>query len=134
MIEKRRERNDGTVRIEYIAEPLPVSIEGDDYEVADEREPWEVLAGTQEPGVLVGSGPADDGDAAHYHLSVGAPALGGVGGNMDPTERRYHGWRGTTGGRCVDAYGLRRVLSVDDRPRGRGFVVILSNDLAADQD
>jgi hypothetical protein len=33
-------------------------------------------------------------------------------GNQDPTCRRYHGWRGTTNGASVHAYGEREVTRV----------------------
>ena len=36
----------------------------------------------------------------------------GIGGNMDPHIRRYHGWRGTSSNISVTALGLRRVIEV----------------------
>lgn len=37
----------------------------------------------------------------------------GIGGNMDSSIKRYHGWRGTTNDIAVYAHGLRRIERVD---------------------
>lgn len=42
----------------------------------------------------------------------------GVPGNVNPSERRYHGWRGTTGRTSVYAYGLRRIVKVSPTKSG----------------
>lgn len=34
----------------------------------------------------------------------------GIGGNMDSSEKRYHGWRGTTNNTATYAHGLRKVI------------------------
>ena len=34
----------------------------------------------------------------------------GIGGNMDSSVKRYHGWRGTTNDVSATAHGLRKVL------------------------
>lgn len=36
----------------------------------------------------------------------------GIGGNLDPQAKRFHGWRGTTDGISITAHGLRRVIKV----------------------
>ena len=36
----------------------------------------------------------------------------GIGGNLDPQAKRFHGWRGTTDGISITAHGLRRVVKV----------------------
>ena len=38
----------------------------------------------------------------------------GIGGNMDGSFKRYHGWRGTTNDISITAHGLRRVIKVRD--------------------
>lgn len=39
---------------------------------------------------------------------------GGIGGNMNPEIKRYHGWRGTSYGIATYAHGLREVINVSD--------------------
>ena len=51
---------------------------------------------------------------------------GPVGGNMDASVTRYHGWRGTTDDWSVYAHGLREVLSV--RRTANGAVIKLGPD------
>lgn len=39
----------------------------------------------------------------------------GIGGNMDDSVKRFHGWRGTTNNVSITAHGLRRVIKVTDK-------------------
>lgn len=39
----------------------------------------------------------------------------GIGGNMNDSIKRYHGWRGTTNNISITAHGLRRVIKVTDK-------------------
>ena len=55
----------------------------------------------------------------------------GVGGNSNPNQKRYHGWRGTTDDWAVYALGLRRVLDVRvTGNRSKRVVVVLGRDIA----
>lgn len=46
-----------------------------------------------------------------------APHAGhGIGGNMNSSIKRYHGWRGTTNGISTTAHGVRKVLSIEESP------------------
>ena len=38
--------------------------------------------------------------------------FGGVGGNLNPQIKRYHGWRGTTDNISCYACGLRKVIKI----------------------
>lgn len=38
----------------------------------------------------------------------------GIGGNMDSSTKRYHGWRGTTNNTATYAHGLRKVIKASD--------------------
>ena len=58
----------------------------------------------------------------------------GIPGNMNADIKQLHGWRGTTNGNCVNAYGWRRVESIERLSRGVGFRVTFSADLKADDD
>lgn len=39
----------------------------------------------------------------------------GIGGNLDYSVKRFHGWRGTTNNISITAHGLRRVIKVTDK-------------------
>jgi len=39
---------------------------------------------------------------------------GGIGGNMNPEIKMYHGWRGTSYGIATYAHGLREVTKVSE--------------------
>lgn len=39
---------------------------------------------------------------------------GGIGGNMNPDIKRYHGWRGTSYGTATYAHGLREVIKASE--------------------
>ena len=58
----------------------------------------------------------------------------GVGGNMDPSAKRLHGWRGTTNDVARHAHGWRRVQSIEPRKRGHGWRIVLSPDMRPDDD
>ena len=62
----------------------------------------------------------------------------GIGGNLNSSIKRYHGWRGTSYGISTDAYGLREILAVevlkDDVYEGRTLRVTLSKDLHSEWD
>lgn len=38
----------------------------------------------------------------------------GISGNVDPSIKKYHGWRGTTSGIATFAHGLREVIRADE--------------------
>ena len=38
----------------------------------------------------------------------------GIGGNMNPDIKRFHGWRGTSFERAIFAHGVRRVIKASD--------------------
>lgn len=38
----------------------------------------------------------------------------GIGGNSNPSIKRYHGWRGTTNGVAKYAHGVRKIISVGE--------------------
>lgn len=57
----------------------------------------------------------------------------GVPGNSDPSVRRYHGWRGTTGNISKYALGVRNVVSLTRFQNGNARVT-LSEDLHPDYD
>ena len=52
-------------------------------------------------------------------------------GNVDPSIKRYHGWRGTTNDIAVYAHGVRKVLKQTAFQNGRSRIV-LSKDLHPD--
>ena len=55
-------------------------------------------------------------------------------GNSDPTQCRYHGWRGTTNDWAIYAHGLRRVLDVRvTGDRSKRVVIVLGRDLATEK-
>lgn len=51
-------------------------------------------------------------------------APNGISGNMDPSVKRFHGWRGTTNDVAVYAHGLRKVLKVTSKVNERGDTVL----------
>ena len=44
----------------------------------------------------------------------GRYAASGYPGNLDKDALRFHGWRGTSNGVSVTAYGVRRIESITD--------------------
>lgn len=38
----------------------------------------------------------------------------GIGGNMDSSIKRFHGWRGTTNDIALYAHGVRKIIRVGD--------------------
>lgn len=65
------------------------------------------------------------------------PTASGIGGNLDSSIKRYHGWRGTSYDISTDAYGLREILAVEvlkDDIDGRTLRVTLSKDLHPEWD
>ena len=67
------------------------------------------------------------------------PDNGGIGGNLDSSIKRYHGWRGTTSNWSVYAEGLRRVERVDPiKEHAGGYIrtvkVKLSGDLKPEEE
>lgn len=66
------------------------------------------------------------------------PDNGGISGNMDPSIKRYHGWRGTTNDISTYAYGLRRIERIDaikgDAFGNRSVKVKLSADLKPEEE
>lgn len=57
----------------------------------------------------------------------------GVPGNMNSAVKRYHGWRGTTAGISVDAFGVRRVEKVG-RTKDGEIKITVGRDLHPDWD
>lgn len=55
----------------------------------------------------------------------------GIGGNMDPNIKRYHGWRGTTNDMDCQAHGLREIIDIDADSNGR-VVITIGPDLRPD--
>ena len=76
-------------------------------------------------------GPNSVGDRPDMDLLLRDDNGEGFGGNSDPNQSRYHGWRGTTNDWAVYAHGLRRVLDVRvTGDRSKRVVVVLGRDLA----
>ena len=126
------ERGDGTVRIEAIGRRERIAALGGDLEympapldivddLGDEREARPGDAGCLAESYSVAGG--DDNRAVWLGTN---PA--GIAGNLRDT-RALTGWRGTTGDRAVIAHGWRRVISIEPRKRGIGWVAILSRDM-----
>lgn len=69
-------------------------------------------------------------------------AESGYPGNLDGTERCFHGWRGTTNNKRVYAYGVYRVGSVEEIKKKNRWgcveryvkVVLNKKDIKADED
>lgn len=130
------ERCDGTIRIEAIGHrehiaaldgdmeytPAPLAIIDD---LGGEREARPGDAGCLAESYSTAAG----GDKRAVWLCAN-PA--GIPGNID-RSRALTGWRGTTDGRAVIAHGWRRIISIEPRKRGIGWVAIMSRDLG-DQD
>lgn len=55
----------------------------------------------------------------------------GAPGNVNPSERRYHGWRGTTGRTSLYACGMRRIEKVSPT-KGGELKVTVGRDLHPD--
>lgn len=86
-----------------------------------------------EVGCFVEYRPEKGQDSYALYLSkTGKPQ--GKGGNMDTFIERFHGWRGTTCGTACYARGWRKVVSVEERKRGYGWVVTLSKDLLPEEE
>lgn len=56
---------------------------------------------------------------------------GPIGGNSNPDITRYHGWRGTTNDRSVEAHGVHRVLKMRLLKNG-SVAVTIGRDLHPD--
>lgn len=50
-------------------------------------------------------------DKGHFDLREDN---GGIGGNLNPEIKRYHGWRGTSYGIATYAHGLREVIKISE--------------------
>jgi len=57
----------------------------------------------------------------------------GIGGNLNSSIKRLHGWRGTSNKISKSAEGWRRVESVEPRKQGQGWTIILSEDLKPEE-
>ena len=141
MITKFFERKDGRVMVEARAEAL-----GCGY-AADLADAWQSILTTDDR--ILGTGdvvavanvayPRNDLHKRGHVILSSDPAelTAGFGGNMDPTVRKFHGWRGTTCDAVCTAYGVRMVEKIDariladDSARVR---VLLGRDLVADKD
>lgn len=69
--------------------------------------------------------------AGWYRLRPGD--TGGISGNMDPSIKRYHGWRGTSNGTVKTACGLREVTKIEHYKNGN-YKITLGDDLKADEE
>jgi len=59
----------------------------------------------------------------------------GWAGNMDASDRRYHGWRGTTDDWSVQGRGIRKVLSATvSGKRSKLVRIVFGRDLKKDED
>ena len=141
MITKFFERKDGKISIE-----ARVEAPGRDY-YADIYDAWRLFITTGNRDLAVGDRvavanvayPRNDLHKRGHVILSSAPAelAAGFGGNMDPTVRKFHGWRGTTSDAVCTAYGVRMVEKIDariladDSARVR---VLLGRDLVADKD
>jgi len=91
----------------------------------------EVRVGDEGTYTVVGRIYNDDGEFETVSLDTHPE---GIPGNMDRSERRIHGWRGTTNDISTYAQGWRRVLSIEQPKRGKGWIVTLSNDLKSTEE
>lgn len=66
-----------------------------------------------------------------YYRLGGSPE--GIGGNMDRSVKRYHGWRGTTNNISVEACGLRRIEKIQLCKNGNAWITV-SADLKPDEE
>lgn len=64
-----------------------------------------------------------------YRLGFSAD---GVGGNLNPDVREYHGWRGTTNDIARYACGLRRIEKIQMCKNGNAWITV-SKDLKPDE-
>lgn len=60
----------------------------------------------------------------------------GMGGNMDSSIKKFHGWRGTTSDNCVCAYGVRKCIGATmiSYKKTCHFIVEFGPDLVADKE
>lgn len=56
----------------------------------------------------------------------------GIGGNMNPAIKRWHGWRGTTNDISMTACGLHKVTRISGYKNG-DYRISLGPDLKADE-
>lgn len=125
------ERCDGTIRIEAIGRREHIAALGGDLEympapldivddLGDEREARPGDAGCLAESYSVAGGD----DKRAVWLGTNPAGIMGNGG-----DRALTGWRGTTDDRAIIAHGWRRVISIEPRKHGVGWVAILSRDL-----
>ena len=124
---KMRDRRDGSVRLEIIADVYrewSYALGGHWVEHADDVHDYTVAQWrVGDVGTLGESEVVDGNDVGRrtYWLDD----ISGIRGNMS-SDQVTDGWRGTTDGVAVYAHGVRRVVSVEPRKRGHGSVIILS--------
>lgn len=74
-------------------------------------------------------------DAGYFDLRKDT---GGIGGNLNPEIKKYHGWRGTSYGTALYAHGLRKVISasepMEDKDGGIYQKITVGEDLLPDED
>lgn len=57
----------------------------------------------------------------------------GIPGNMDKEKCCYHGWRGTSCGKTIDAYGVRKIIKICEDSRNPDIIkVTVGKDLHPD--
>lgn len=69
---------------------------------------------------------------AKWHVLIPGDR-GGVGGNMNPSVKRYHGWRGTTNDVSTDACGVHQVEEIF-RYKNGNVKIKLGVDLKEDEE
>ena len=125
------ERCDGTIRIEAIGRREHIAALGGDLEympaplvivddLGDEREARPGDAGCLAESYSVAGGD----DKRAVWLGTNPAGIMGNGG-----DRALTGWCGTTDAVAIIAHGWRRVISIEPRKHGVGWVAILSRDL-----
>jgi len=124
------ERRDGTIRIEAIGRREYIAALGGDMEYTPAP-----LAFVYDWGARDAK-PGDAGCLAESYSVAGGDDKRAVWLGTNPAgimgnggDRALTGWRGTTDDRAIIAHGWRRVISIEPRKHGVGWVAILSRDL-----
>ena len=73
----------------------------------------------------------DGSDIPRFFLKFGCPD--GIPGNSNPSQARYHGWRGTTNDSCLEAHGERQIIKIRQLSNG-AIAVTVGADLQPDAD
>ena len=120
-----RERRDGSVRLEIIAHVARRSAYAGRWDVYADLDHDDTVSHWRVGDVgTLGSAEVVEGNDVG-RINYWLDDISGIPGNMS-SHRSTDGWRGTTCGVAVYAHGVRRVVSIEPRNRGRGTVIILS--------